>query len=92
VDEARGIIAELGEDHNRESRAFYSCLISAALDDRDEAFCWAAESIAHRDPLLLSFLWGSALVNLRDDPRFAGLLRMLKIEDRMLAPARRVVR
>ena len=82
VDEARQVIAELGLDHNRHSRAFYSFLIAAALDDRDEAFLWAAESIEHRDPIMLSFIWSSAFDKLRDDPRFTGLLRMLKIEAR----------
>jgi len=89
VDAAREIIAELGLDHNRESRAFYSCLIAAALDDRDDAFWWAAESIEHRDPIMLSFLWTSSFDKLRDDPRFTGLLRMLKIEARTIASVSR---
>jgi serine/threonine protein kinase/tetratricopeptide (TPR) repeat protein len=83
VEEARAVIAELGLDHNRESRAFYSFLIAAALDDRDAAFRWAAESFEHRDPIMLSFLWGSSFDKLRDDPRFRDLLRMLKMEDRI---------
>jgi tetratricopeptide (TPR) repeat protein len=91
VDAAREVIAELGLDHNRESRAFYSFLIAAALDDRDAAFRWAAESIKHRDPIMLSFLWSSSFDALRDDPRFAGLLKILKIEHRSLASASRVV-
>src|ERR1700722_17849175 len=86
LNDARGVIAELGLDHNRESRAFYSFLIAAALDDRDEAFRWAAESFEHRDPIMLSFLWGSSFDKLRDDPRFRDLLKMLKMEDRF-APA-----
>jgi TolB-like protein/Tfp pilus assembly protein PilF/predicted Ser/Thr protein kinase len=92
VDEARQVIAELGLEHNRHSRAFYSFLIAAALDDRDDAFLWAAESIEHRDPIMLSFLWTSSFDKLRDDLRFTGLLRMLKIEDRMLASADHAVR
>jgi eukaryotic-like serine/threonine-protein kinase len=82
VNEAREVIAELGLDHNRESRAFYSFLIAAALNDRDAAFCWAAESIEHRDPIMLSFIWTSSFDALRDDPRFAALLGTLKIEAR----------
>jgi serine/threonine protein kinase/Tfp pilus assembly protein PilF len=85
ADAAREVIAELGLDHNRESRAFYSFPIAAALGDRDQAFSWAAESIEHRDPIMLSFIWSSSFDPLRDDPRFADLLRMLKIEDRSLA-------
>ena len=91
ADAAREVIAELGLDHNRESRAFYSFLIAAALDDRDEAFRWAAESIEHRDPIMLSFLWNSSFDKLRGDQRFAGLLRTLRIEDRKLASAGPVV-
>ena len=81
VDAAREIIAELGLEHNRQSRAFYSFLIAAALDDRDAAFHWAEESIEHRDPIMLSFLWTSSFDALRGDPRFAGLLKTLKLED-----------
>jgi serine/threonine protein kinase/Tfp pilus assembly protein PilF len=87
TDAARDVIRELGMDQNRHSRAFYSFLIAAALDDRDEAFVWAAESIEHRDPIMLSFLWSSSFDKLRDDPRFAGLLRMLKIKASDLTPA-----
>jgi TolB-like protein/tetratricopeptide (TPR) repeat protein len=85
LDEARQVIVELGLEHNRHSRAFYSFLIAAALDDRDAAFLWAAESIDHRDPIMLSFLWSSSFDKLRGDPRFTGLLRMLKIDESYLA-------
>ncbi len=78
---AREIIAELGLEHNRQSRAFYSFLIAAALDDRDAAFRWAEESIQHRDPIMLSFVWSTSFDKLRDDPRFARLLKTLKLED-----------
>jgi serine/threonine protein kinase/Tfp pilus assembly protein PilF len=84
VDEARGVIAELGLEHNRESQAFYSFLIAAALDDRDEAFRWAGASIEHRDPILLSFIWSSSFDRMRDDSRFKNLLGTLKIEDRRI--------
>jgi hypothetical protein len=91
LNEARGIIAELALDHNRESRAFYSFLIAAALDDRDAAFRWAEESIEHRDPIMLSFIWTSSFDKLRGDPRFIDLLRTLRIEDRAPASASRAV-
>lgn len=91
VEEAGEIIAELGLDHNRESRAFYSFLIAAALDDRDAAFHWAQESIEHRDPIMLSFIWTSSFDKLRGDPRFIDLLRTLRMEDRTPASTSRVV-
>ena len=80
VDEARAVIDELGLDGNRQSRAVYSFLIAAALGDRDEAFRWAAESIQHRDSMMLSLVWCSSFDALRDDPRFADLMKMLKID------------
>jgi serine/threonine protein kinase/tetratricopeptide (TPR) repeat protein len=86
-DAAREVIAELGLPHNRESGAFYSFLIAAVLNDRDEAFRWAAQSIEHRDPIMLSYIWSSSFDALRGDPRFTGLLRMLKIENRGAASA-----
>ena len=52
-----------------------------ALGDRDAAFRWADDSIEHRDPIMLSFLWTSSFDALRGDPRFAGLLKTLKLED-----------
>jgi hypothetical protein len=85
VEAAREVIAELGLDHNRESRTFYSFLIAAALDDRDEAFRLAAESIEHRAPIMLSFIWSTSFDHLRDDPRFGDVLKTLKMEDRRLA-------
>jgi serine/threonine-protein kinase len=87
TDQAQAVIAELGQEHHRHSSAFYSFLIAAALDDRDRAFRWAEESFQHRDPIMLSFLWSSSFDALRDDPRFAALLRTLKMEDRRFASA-----
>jgi serine/threonine protein kinase/tetratricopeptide (TPR) repeat protein len=91
VDAAREVIAELGLEHNRESRAFFSFLIAATLDDRDEALRWAAESIEHRDPIMVSFIWSSSFDHLREDPRFADLLKTLKMEDRRFASTSREI-
>jgi serine/threonine protein kinase/Tfp pilus assembly protein PilF len=91
MDDARRVLDELALEHNRESRAFFSFLIAAALGDRDAAFRWAAESIERRDPLLLSFVWSSSFDTLRDDPRFIRLLGMLKISDRGYVSASPVV-
>jgi len=87
VDEAQAVIDEFGLEHNRQSRAFYSLLIAAALDDRDQAFRWFEESLEHRDPILLSFFWTTVFDKMRGDPRFTALLRRLKIPDRKLVSA-----
>jgi tetratricopeptide (TPR) repeat protein len=79
VDKARQVLDELALDHNRESRALFSFLITSAMGDLDAAFRWAAESIERRDPIMVSFIWSSSCGPLRQDPRFANLLATMKI-------------
>ena len=63
----------------RESRAFYSSLIAAALGDTASAFRWLAEGIEHRDHLMPMFLRSSSFDRLRRDARYDDLLRMMDI-------------
>jgi TolB-like protein/Tfp pilus assembly protein PilF len=77
---ARDVIAELECAPGAESRAYYASLIAAALGDGDSAFRWAAESIEHHDHLMPLFLRSSSFDALREDPRWGGLLGMLKLE------------
>jgi len=85
VEAARGVLAELGLEHNRESRAIHSALITAAMGDYDAAFRWIGESLERRDPLMLMFLWGSSFEGMRRDPRFADLLRILKVPPQQIS-------
>jgi hypothetical protein len=78
---ANDVIRELGSAPGAESRAFWASLIAAAMDDKSEAFRWAAESIEHRDSLMPILLRSSSFDALRSDPRYAGLLRMLKMAE-----------
>ena len=79
--EAENILDELALEPNRNSQALYSFFITSALGDPDAAFRWAFASMEHRDPLILSHIWGDSFAGLRPDPRFADLLAMLKITD-----------
>jgi TolB-like protein/tetratricopeptide (TPR) repeat protein len=75
---ASDVIAELACAPGAESRAYYATLIAAALGDGDSAFQWAAESIGNHDHLMPLFLQTPGFDHLRDDPRWSGLLGMLK--------------
>jgi tetratricopeptide (TPR) repeat protein len=78
---ANDVIAELECAPGVESRAYYAALIAAALGDTDSAFRWAAQSIEHHDHLMPLFLRSSSFDALRQDPRWNGLLGMLKLEE-----------
>jgi serine/threonine protein kinase/Tfp pilus assembly protein PilF len=77
---ANDVIAELQCAPGPESRAYYAALIAAAMGDADAAFRWATESIEHHDHLMPLFVRSSSFERLRGDPRWGGLLRMLKLE------------
>jgi hypothetical protein len=51
----------------------------------DAAFHWAFASLERRDPLMLGHLWGDSFARMREDPRFADLLAMTRINGRALA-------
>jgi TolB-like protein/Tfp pilus assembly protein PilF len=53
-------------------------LIYIGLGDKDQAFVWLEKSIDQRD-LNLCLLWDSFYEPLRSDPRFASLLRRMKL-------------
>jgi serine/threonine-protein kinase len=80
-EEALQVLNELAMEHNRESRAFYSFLITSAMGDLDAAFHWATESLERRDSLMVSFIWSTSFALLRQDPRFYDILKMLKLPD-----------
>jgi serine/threonine-protein kinase len=80
VKDAQTILDELALEPHRDSQALYSFFIASTLGDLDAAFHWAFASLEHRDPLILSHIWGDSFARMRDDPRFADLLAMLRIK------------
>ena len=80
--DAQTILDELALEPHRDSQALYSFFITSTLGDLDSAFHWAFASIEHRDPLILSHIWGDSFAHMRTDQRFGDLLAMLRIDDR----------
>jgi serine/threonine protein kinase/Tfp pilus assembly protein PilF len=78
--DAQAILDELALDPHRNSQALYSFFIASGLGDLDAAFHWAFASLERRDPLILGHLWGDSFARMREDPRFADLLAMLRIK------------
>jgi serine/threonine protein kinase/tetratricopeptide (TPR) repeat protein len=77
--DADAILEELAAEPHRDSQALYSFFIASTLGDLDAAFHWAFASLEHRDPLILSHIWGDSFARMRTDPRFADLSAMLRI-------------
>ncbi len=79
--EARSILAEVKE---RSTRTYVIPLdlsiIYAALGERDEAFHWLRKAFEERDPLLVFINVAAWYDTVRDDPRFAALVRDLGIQ------------
>ncbi len=52
----------------------------ARLGQKDEAFAWLEKTFEARDPAILQFKIEPAFDNLRDDPRYAELVRKIGLE------------
>ena len=77
---AAEVIAELeASPLCKESRAFYTALIVAALGDRTSALAWAARSIERRSHLMPLFLRSASFELLRKEESYARLLRTMNI-------------
>jgi hypothetical protein len=63
----------------KESRVFYTSLITAATGDRAAAATWAAQSIQRRDHLVPLFLRSSSFELIRGEESYGNLLRMMNI-------------
>jgi serine/threonine-protein kinase len=51
--------------------------VYASLNDRDRAFAWLEKAFAIRDPALVRLKVGPLWDSLRDDPRYADLVRRI---------------
>jgi serine/threonine-protein kinase len=78
--EARRILARLRERRAlRPIRPFLPARVCAGLGDLDEAFAWLDAAIEERDPSLIMIRSDQTVAPLRDDPRFAEVLRRLHL-------------
>jgi len=79
--EARSILAQVRErsTHTYVIPLDFS-IIYAALGERDEAFRWLRKAFEERDPLLVFINVAAWYDTVRDDPRFAALIRDLGLQ------------
>lgn len=78
--EARAILDEL---HTRARQAYlspaYLAFVHAGLGDRDAAFAAIDDALNDRSPMMASVNSDPLFQPVRDDPRFAGVLRRLRL-------------
>jgi serine/threonine-protein kinase len=80
-DESRAILARLIERARRESApTFGIATIHACLGETDAAFEWLDQAFARRDGALGLLKVHPRLDGLRSDPRFAALLKKMKLD------------
>jgi hypothetical protein len=60
--------------------AYNIAMIYNGLDDRDQAIAWLERGIAERDPRMIFLVVEPKWNNVRDDARFVGLLRRVRLE------------
>jgi hypothetical protein len=78
--EAAAIIKELEENHaRREAIGQDLATVYAGLGERDKAFAWLEKDFQVRSGQLAGISWYSPFENLRDDPRYADLMRRMNL-------------
>ena len=73
----------LGELQSESARRYVSsaslALVYGALGDKDKAFAWLEKEVAERTPRPTLFSVNPLWDDLRDDPRFADLVRRVAL-------------
>src|SRR5438128_255647 len=80
VEEARQVIGELQAMSAKVSPEYELALIHAALQDKDRAFAALDRACADLSPALLWVKVDFLLDELRGDPRFASLLKRMRLQ------------
>lgn len=79
-EEARALLDELKKRSTERYVPPYDfALIHNGLGERDEVFAWLERGVEQRDPKMIFLKGGLQWKNLRDDPRFVGLLERMKL-------------
>ena len=77
---ARGELAELQQlESHGYVPAFYIAAVYAALGEHDAAFAWADKAIEQREPWMIQRVRFHPIDSLRDDPRYAALLKKMNL-------------
>ncbi|MBV9959991.1 MAG: tetratricopeptide repeat protein, partial [Acidobacteria bacterium] len=80
VNESRAVLDELlAQSGQRYVTPYYTAVICAGLGDADEAFAWLERAFHERDEWLLHLKVDPKLDPLREDTRFAELLRRIEL-------------
>jgi adenylate cyclase len=78
IDKAQGLLAELQEHaHHTAVPEFFLAVAHAGLGDKDEAFACLQRAVENRDSNLLYSVALPRSLGLREDPRFADILRSI---------------
>ena len=78
--EALAILKELEEKYTRgESSGLFLAGVYAGLGDKDQAFVWLEKDFQQRSGQLPTVAWRPHFDGLRDDPRYADLLRRMEL-------------
>lgn len=78
--EAAAIVKELEEKHaRREAIGQDLATVYAGLGERDKAFAWLEKDFQVRSGQLAGISWYSPFETLRDDPRYADLMRRMNL-------------
>jgi tetratricopeptide (TPR) repeat protein len=77
--EALRILNRLKPEAELRRRCYYIASIYAGLGDKDSAFAWLDKSFAYRESSLAVINVEPMFDNLRDDERFANLLRRMNL-------------
>ena len=81
-DEALALIKEIKESSAKDqSDSYFIGTIYAGSGDKDEAFVWLEKSFQERSYSMSGFRKDILLEPLRDDPRYAGLLKRMNLPE-----------
>jgi tetratricopeptide (TPR) repeat protein len=77
--EAKKVLAELTDRSQNFGFALQVARLHAALGDKDHAFEWLKKACDERDPHIIFLKVDPTLDNLRTDPRFAQVLKIMNL-------------
>jgi serine/threonine protein kinase/Tfp pilus assembly protein PilF len=76
--EALALVKELEERYAKsEAIGFFIATVYAGLGEKDQAFAWLEKDFQHRSGQLPFITWWPNFESLRDDPRYADLVRRM---------------
>jgi hypothetical protein len=78
-EEAKKAVLEYAESDEGKKSPYFVALNYAAVNEFEQAFAWLEKSFAKREANLTSLKIEPSFDGLRDDPRYADLLRRINL-------------